>query len=405
MTERSYYTDAYRTEFDATVTAVTELDGKPALVLDGTYFYPTSGGQPYDTGTLAGLPVVDVVSANGDVYHILEQPADPALAGQKVHGVIDWPRRFDHMQQHSGQHLISHVFDNLFDYATVSVHFGDAESTLDLSTEEVTQDELARAEAVANQRVFEAIPIKTYFVDESEIDSVPLRRPPKVSGQIRIVEIADTDWSACGGTHVHTTAEIGPIKFVRQQRMRGQARLSFLCGQRALDDYGRKHDIVTEVAALYDTEIGQTPVLVARDMERIRELQRQLADLQTLRLGILAGELMASIASADVKIVARSFDDLDANGVKTLANLLVENEGVVALLGSTQGGKATVIFARASDLPLHSGNLLRASLQQFGGGGGGRPDFAQGGGIQPENIDDLLAYAFEQARQELGNTQ
>ena len=405
MTERRDYTDAYCSEFDATVTAVSQLDGKPALVVDGTYFYPTSGGQPYDTGTLAGLPVVDVVTANGDVFHILEQPADPALAGQTVHGVVDWPRRFDHMQQHSGQHLISHVFDSLFDYATVSVHFGDTESTLDLSTEEVSQDKLARAEAAANQHVFEAIPIKTYFVDESEIDSVPLRRPPKVSGQIRIVEIADTDWSACGGTHVHTTAEIGPIKFVRHQRMRGQARLSFLCGQRALDDYARKHDLITEVAALYDTEIGQTPVLVARDMERLKDLQRQLVELQTLRLSVLADELTATVAATDRRIVARSFEDLDANGVKTLANLLVENAGTLALLGSTQGGKTTVIFARAADVTMHCGNLLRSSLQQFGGGGGGRPDFAQGGGIQPEDMDDLLTFAADQARKELSDRQ
>ena len=216
MTERLYYTDSYCVELDAVVQAATEQDGRPALVLDRTCFYPTSGGQPYDTGTLAGLSVVDVVAADGVVYHVLEQPADPSLVGQTVHGEIDWPRRFDHMQQHSGQHLISQAFDRLFGYETVSVHFGDAESTLDLDTAGVTPDELVRAEALVNEQVFRALPITAYFVDESEIDRVPLRRPPKVSGQIRIVEIEGADWSACGGTHVRTTAEIGPVKFVRQ---------------------------------------------------------------------------------------------------------------------------------------------------------------------------------------------
>ena len=402
MTARLYYTETYRTEFDAAVTAVTEIDGRPALVLDRTCFYPTSGGQPYDTGTLAGLTVEDVVADNGDIYHVLEKTADPALAGQSVHGQIDWPRRYDHMQQHSGQHLISQVFHRLFGYETVSVHFGDQESTLDLETSEVTPDELEQAERMANAMVFQAIPIKAYFVSDAEIDSVPLRRPPKVSGQIRIVEIADTDWSACGGTHVRTTAEIGAIKFVRQQRMRGQARISFLCGQRALDDYARKHDLITAAAALYDNEIGQVPGLIARDMDRLRELQHQLAELQTRQLTFVAEDLFRTAEPAgNFRIVTRAFDDLDANAVKTLANLLIEHDTAIALLGSTQDGKATVIFARAESVPLHAGNLLRASLKEFGGGGGGRPDFAQGGGVPPERMNDLLAYAVNEARAEL----
>lgn len=404
MTTRLYYTDSYRTEFDAAVTAVTELDGRPALVLDRTCFYPTSGGQPYDTGTLDGLRIVDVTAANDVVYHILDQPADPALVGQRVNGQIDWPRRFDHMQQHSGQHLISQLFHRLFGYETLSVHFGDAESTLDLDTSEVSPEELARAERMANEQVFQAIPIRAYFVDGGEIDSVPLRRPPKVGGQIRIVEIADTDWSACGGTHVHTTAEIGPIKFIRQQRMRGNARITFLCGQRALDDYARKHDLITETASLYDTEIGQVPVLVARDMDRLKELQRQVDDLQTRQLAFVAADLLRSAEGAHGwRIVARAFDDLDAGAVKTLANLLTEQEGVIALLGSTQDGKATVVFARAADVSVHAGNLLRAALKEFGGGGGGRPDFAQGGGVSPDCMDDLLAYAAQLALAEREN--
>jgi alanyl-tRNA synthetase len=408
MTERLYYTDSYRTEFDAAVRAVSEVDGRPALVLDRTCFYPTSGGQPYDTGTLAGLPVVDVVAdaaaANGDIFHVVDGPADPVLAGQSVHGLIDWPRRFDHMQQHSGQHLISHVFQRLFGYETVSVHFGDQESTLDLDTAEVPSGELEQSERLANEMVFRAIPITAYFVSEAEIDSVPLRRPPKVSGEIRIVEIAGTDWSACGGTHVRTTAEIGPVKFVRQQRMRGQARVSFLCGQRALDDYARKHEIITAAAALYDTEIGQVPALIARDMDRLKGLQHEANELRTGQLAYVAEDLNRSAEPAgDFHIVTRTFDDLDANAVKTLANLLIEREGAIALLGSRQGGKATVIFARAENVPLHAGNLLRASLQEFGGGGGGRPDFAQGGGVSPERMPDLLAYAVTQARAEVGS--
>lgn len=402
MTERLYYTDAYRTEFDAAVVAVTELAGRPALFLDQSAFYPTSGGQPYDTGVLAGYSVVDVVVADGAVCHILDRAANPALTGQIVQGRVDWPRRHDHMQQHSGQHLISQVFTRLYGYETLSVHFGEEESTLDLDAAELTPEQIDRAELMANDVVFRAIPIQTYFVNDAELDTVPLRRPPKVSGQIRIVEIAGFDWSACGGTHVHTTAEIGAIKFTRQQRMRGQARISFLCGQRALLDYRLKHRLITEAAALYSTDIAQVPELIARDQALNKDLQYRLEQLQSSLLAYEAQDLVQQAMQAGgCAVVARAYDDRDANSLKTLANQLIAEPHTVALLGSSQGGKITVVFARGEQTPLHAGNLLRTSLQRFGGEGGGRPDFAQGGGIAPGNLADLIAYALEQAAAEL----
>ena len=222
MTERLYYTDAYLTEFDAAVVAVTQLEGRHTLVLDRSAFYPTSGGQPFDTGRLGDYAVVDVaadgMTDGGTVYHILDRAADPALVGQSVHGRVDWPRRHDHMQQHAGQHLISQVFNRLFGYETVSVHFGEEDSTLDLDAAEVRPEQLDKAELMANDLVFRSLPITAYFVGDADLERIPLRRPPKVSGQIRIVEIAGFDWSACGGTHVRTTAEIGAVKFVRQTR-------------------------------------------------------------------------------------------------------------------------------------------------------------------------------------------
>lgn len=404
MTERIYYTDAYCTEFDAAVTALAELDGRPALILDRSAFYPTSGGQPYDTGALGDYAVVDVVAADGAVYHILDRAAGPALVGQTIRGRIDWPRRHDHMQQHSGQHLISQVFHQLFGFETVSVHFGADDSTLDLDTAEVTPEQLDRAELLANDLVVQAIPIKTYFVGDAEIDQVPLRRPPKVSGQIRIVEIAGVDWSACGGTHVRTTAEIGAIKFTRQQRMRGQARITFLCGRRALHDYRLKHRLITEAAALYSTDIAQVPELIARDQALNKDLQHRVDEFQTALLAYEAESLRQQGAqSGGCTVVAQAYADRDAAALRTLASQLIADAHAVALLGSTQGGKVTVIFARGEHAPLHAGNLLRASLQRFGGGGGGRPDFAQGGGIAPERLADLLAYAAEQAAAELTN--
>jgi alanyl-tRNA synthetase len=397
MTSHLYYTDAYTTEFDATVVAVTTLDGKPALALDRTYFYPTSGGQPNDTGRLSHdtieAAVVDVIAHDSVILHILAGPV-PLQPGDPVHGALDWPRRFDHMQQHSGQHLLSQVFYRVFGWETVSVHFGADESTLDLDATSVTPEQLAAAEAQANDLVYASLPITAYFVDESNIGSVPLRRPPKVTGQIRIVEIAGFDYSACGGTHVRTTAELGPVKLIRQERRRGQTRITFLCGKRAVADYARKHHLLTEIAAIFSTDISQTPALVARGQEQIKELQYRVNELAAAQLAQTAARLVAAaLEVGDTRVVTHLLTDQPVDTAKTLANQIQAQGAAVALLACSQGDKATVIFARSDDALGHMGNLLRASLNAFGGNGGGRPEFAQGGGIAIASLPTLLDFA------------
>jgi alanyl-tRNA synthetase len=393
-TVRRDYLDAYQVEFDATLLALTAVAGRPALVLDASYFYPTSGGQPHDLGTLGGWPVVDVVTDAGVVYHLLEAQPNPLPTPGPVHGALDWPRRYDHMQQHSGQHLLSQTFYQQFGYETVSVHFGALESTLDLDAATVSAAELAQAEGIANDLVYAAKPIHAYFVEEASLGQIPLRRPPKVRGQIRIVEIDGYDYSACGGTHVHTTAEIGPIKLTRQERRRGQTRLTFLCGKRALADYVAKHDLLTQAAAVYSTEIAAVPDLLARGQEQVKTLQRQVEELTAQ---LLVGEAAQMVATArqmgQVRVVVAEKADMAVEAIKTLANLLQAQPGTVALLATVQGGRATMIFARSPDVDAHMGNLLRDALKAFGGGGGGRPDYAQGGGIAVDQVADVLAFA------------
>lgn len=395
MTQRSYYTDAYTTRFQADLIAVTTHDGRPALALDHTYFYPTSGGQPHDTGTLADATVVDVVAGDdGTVYHVLDALPDPAPSRGPVTGELDWPRRHDHMQQHSGQHLLSQVCYRLLGVETVSVHFGERESTLDVDAATLAPEQLAQVEAAANDLVFAALPITAYSVDERDLARVPLRRPPKVSGTIRIVEIQGYDYSACGGTHVRTTAEIGPIKLVRQERRRSQTRLTFLCGGRAVADYQRKHDLLTQAAAVYSTDMAAVPDLLARGQEQIKELQRQLTDLNAKLLGYEVASLREQAAAVGPwHVLCLRRDDQAADALKMLATLLQEDASVIALLATTAGGKTTAIFARGAAVTLHMGNLLRDALKAFGGGGGGRPEYAQGGGIAPAQVDDLLAFA------------
>lgn len=397
MTKRNYYTDAYTTGFQATLLEITEHKGRPALRLDETFFYPTSGGQANDLGTINNWRVIDVEAGeDGQVYHVLAALPDPVPVLGPVQGVIEWPRRYDHMQQHSGQHLLSQLLYRLFGMETVSVHFGEDESTLDVDAATMTPEQLAQVEQAANDLVYDALPITAYFVTDAELTRVPLRRPPKVSGEIRIVEIQGYDYSACGGTHVHSTAEIGPIKLLRQERRRGQTRITFLCGKRAVADYARKHDLLTQAAAVYSTDIMQVPELLVRGQEQVKTLQRQVDEL-TLRL--LSFEVEEVAATATVingqNVVVQRWTDRTVDAVKTLANLLQARPHTIALLATTIDDKATVIFARSEDIDNHMGNLLRDALKAFGGGGGGRPEFAQGGGVAVDKVPAFLAYAVE----------
>lgn len=402
MTTRLYYDDSYCTEFSAAVAGVAEHEGRPALLLDRTHFYPTSGGQPHDTGALAGVEVLDVLVQDDAVLHVLA--SDPGVAvGQVVAGRIDWRRRYDLMQQHSGQHLLSQVFYRLYGCETVSVHFGEVESTLDLDAAAVDAAQLAAAEQEANRLAYAALPITAYSVTQAELSAVPLRRPPKVSGLVRIVEIAGYDYSACGGAHVHTTAEIAPIKILRQERRRSQTRLTFVCGLRACADYAEKHRLLVESANLFSNEIAAVPGLIGRMLDQNRDLQRQLDVLTGQLIAYEAGELLAAAvpvqgAGTPLRIVRKLYPDRSVDALKQTAALLRQESGTLALLGTQAGGKLALLFARSDDVNLHAGNLLAGTLNAFGGKGGGRPELAQGGASDPSVGEAALEHAARLAR-------
>lgn len=394
MTDRLYYSDSYLRSFTATVAGVTELAGRPALLLDSTAFYPTSGGQPNDTGWLGDAHVtarvVDVVAQDGAVLHVLDAPA-PLAPGQAVTGSIDWPRRYDHMQQHSAQHLLSQLCSQLYGFETVSVHFGAEDSTLDLDAAALAPEQLAELESQANELAYTALPITAYLVDEAHLAALPLRRPPKVTGRIRIVEIAGYDYSACGGTHVHTTAEVAPIKLLRMERRRGQTRLTFKAGLRACRDYADRFRLLADTANLFNNEAAVVPGLVQRTLEQNRDLQHQVDVLTEDLMGFEVQDLLAA-AAADgaVRVVNQFFPARSVDALKRLAGLLAAQERVAVLLGTAAGGKLTLVFARSADVNVHMGNLLREALKTVGGAGGGRPEFAQGGGVDAVQAGPIL---------------
>lgn len=402
MDARIYYEDAYCTRFTAQVAERLKHEEQPAVRLSRSAFYPTSGGQPHDTGRLDGTAVVDVqVGADGAVLHLLAEPLPEQTAS--VSGVIDWPRRYAHMQQHSVQHLLSQTFYRRLGLETVSVHFGDVLNTVDLEGPSLSAAQLADVETAANEMVWENRPIRAYWVDEEEREKVPLRRAPAVQGATRIVEIDKFDWSACGGTHVRRTGEIGLISLVRVEKHRGKSRVHFVCGGRALADAARRRGLLAETAGLLDGGVDDVPELVSKQQEALRGAEREVKALREGLVGYQARELLADAETAGgVRLVAEAMNDSEPESVQRLARALIAEPGVVALLGCAQRGKGTVVFARSADCKMHVGNLLRETLKLFGGGGGGRPDFAQGGGVAAERLGDVLGAAAEVVRREVG---
>ena len=402
MDERLYYEDAYCTRFTAQVTERLTHEGKPAVRLSRSAFCPTSGGQPHDTGRLDGTGVVDVqVGADGAELHVLAEPLPDGTGS--VSGEIDWSRRYDHMQQHSGQHLLSQVFFRRQGLETVSVHFGDALNTVDLDGPPLSAAKLADVETAANRMVWENRPIRAFWVDEEARERVPLRRAPAVAGATRIVEIDKFDWSACGGTHVRRTGEIGLIALVRVEKHRGRSRVHFVCGGRALADAARRRGLLAEAAGLLDSGVDDVPELVSKQQEALRSAERELKALRDELVAYQARELLAeAVTTGGVRLVAREMAESEPAAVQGLARALIAEPDVVALLGCARGGKGTVVFARSEDCSVHVGNLLRDTLRQFGGGGGGRPDFAQGGGVVEEKLVDVLGAAAEVVRREVG---
>ena len=390
MTRRLYYTDSLQREFDATVVSSDVADGRATVVLDETAFYPTSGGQPFDTGTLGTRRVVDVIDDDaGQIRHVVDAPIAP---GDRVHGTIDWPRRIDHMQQHTGQHVLSAAFDRLHGVRTVSFHLGAETATIDLARE-VTPAEIARAEAEANRVVWENRPVTVRFATEEEASRLPLRKEPVRSGPLRLVEVQDFDLSACGGTHVPATGMIGIIAVAAWERFKGASRVTFVCGGRALRAYGQLRDAVTAASralSVAPAEVGPTVERLQAEMKALGRTMRRLQD--EVAEGRAAGLRAAAQDIAGRRGVLRHEPGWDAAALKTLASAIVRESGTIALLVG-DGTPAPVVIARSADVDLDAAEWMKQAAGSLGGRGGGRPELAQGGlGVSPERI---LAYARE----------
>jgi alanyl-tRNA synthetase len=391
-TERLYRTDSYARDMTATVLDSNIVDGKLEVILDRTIFYPTAGGQSNDLGILEGRKVLDVrgLKSETTVIHVLEGET-PLEVGSKVHGTIDWKRRFDLMQQHTGEHILGQAFFRL-EAHVIAVNMEREICTLDL--EQTISEEMAlEAELAANQAIWAGHEIRCYEVHDSEISSVPLRRTPKVSGMIRVVQIGDYDFSACGGTHLKNSSEVGMVKILKLERIKGGAtRVHFICGERCLHDYRFKHDFAAGLGLKYSTGVENVPARTDAMLEELTQSKRELGLMRSR-----FAELQATVWITELgPVVTRELED--ATLMNDLVKAIAAKPGAIGIFGARVEGRAMLAVAVGPGANANAGELLKIGLEHVEGRGGGKPDMAQGSGTKPES----LTAALEAMRQACG---
>jgi len=372
-TERLYYNDAYLVEFDAEVVETSNDGGRAAVILDRTAFYPTSGGQPNDLGTLNGVPVIDCIEdeKSGAVIHLLERPIGKGPA----HGLIDARRRSDHVQQHSGQHVLSQAFVELLNLATVSFHLGALHCTIDLPAEAVTREQAEAAEDLANRIIRENRSVAVRFVAPENIAEVALRKPTERAGEIRVVDIAGYDRSACGGTHVRSTGEIGGILITGIERAKKQSRVQFICGDRVLRYARAANRTLESISQTISSPPLEAAAAVRSLWDEHQVLRKRAEDLESQLIDHEAAQF-----PLDDGFAVAAFKNRSIEKVKMLASKISLRPGTVALLAD-EGEQLRVVFARSPESTVDVSGVLKRTLERFGGRGGGRPNLAQGGGL------------------------
>jgi alanyl-tRNA synthetase len=401
MTDRLYYHDSFLYDFEAEVCEVLDSP-RPALILDRSAFYPTSGGQVFDTGTIttdagAKLRVAEVADGdNGEVVHYIEAERDFDKAalkpGTRVRGQIDSSRRRDHMQQHSGQHVLSAAFIRLYNMPTVSFHMADEYCSIDLDTPTLTKEQIESAERLANEIVLENRSVDVRFVTREEAAQLGLRKlPPTERDELRLINIRDFDLCACGGTHVSQTGQIASVLLRRVEKVRQGWRVEFVAGQRAVATARRDFTTLTEVAGLFSAHIYDVPQQARKSLDEIRSLRKLHEQSQEELAEAQAAALLAETPETNGrKIVIRILADRDLSFAKLLAQKLTRLSPNVVALVATTSPQPSLVFAQSAGEPFNMGTLLKETMAKLGGRGGGSKDMAQGGVPNADGIEAEL---------------
>jgi alanyl-tRNA synthetase len=396
VTERLYYRDSFLHEFDARVESCEQEGERWKVVLDRTAFYPTSGGQPHDLGKLNGVPVIEIAEGENEKVVHYTSAAIPAGA---VHGEIDWQRRLDHMQQHTGQHLLSAAFIELFKFPTVSFHLGKEISTIDLEAPAIVPRHLEEAERRVNEIIFEDRVVAVQFGTAEELAEAGIRKKVEREGVLRAIEVVGFDRQPCGGTHLERTGQAGLLLIRKLERRRDLWRVEFVCGFRTLAAARGDFAALGQAASLLSCGLPDVPAVLAKMIEEKRGLHSAVKRLEE-RLAEQEARALLATGSAErqggVRIVARALEEATPGYLGLIAGKLVGEAEIVVLLASR--GTGHVVFAQSKGLPCDMGALLRETLKEFGGKGGGAKDFAQGSMPDPAKADELLARAAERLK-------
>ncbi len=396
-THRDYQADAYQTEFEAQVVGKKTVHNHQGVVLDRTFFYPTGGGQPHDTGTLDSACVIDVIEEDEAVIHVI----DGKIPSGRVTGKVDWERRFDHMQQHTGQHVLSQAFMQVLGAETIGFHLGEEAVTIDLAASGLTWEKIRRVEEEADGMVFQNRPVRVHEATKETLSQFPLRKPPVVTGSIRILEVDQYDWSACCGTHVRATGEIGLIKIVRFEKYKHGSRVTFLCGYRALRALQQKTEIL-ETAARRLT-LAETQLI--EGIDRLLDQQKRLRKLESQLLVFEAAERTARARKVgDLLFDHELFTDRDVKSVQALCRQMTGKPGTVCLFG-IEADRATVILGQSEKGPLDLRSLTPTVSELLKGKGGGNQRMIQVSGPETTRLVPAMEELIDQVEHELEKAQ
>ena len=388
MTHKIYLENPYLREIDSRIIDKIYKDGKYYIKLNRTIFYPhLSGGQPGDKGTINGVQVLEVYEEESDIIHVVKEN----IHSDKVILNIDWENRLDNMQQHTGQHLLSAAFYKLYNGETVGFHIGQDYEYIDVTLPELLEDEAEKIEIYANRIISSNFEIKSYYIEKNDISKIPVRKQPTVNSNIRIVEIDNIDFSPCAGTHLRSTGEIGLVKIRKWEKYKGNVRIEFVCGNRALFDYRWKNKAIRDIGLLLsskDTDVFHKVQLLFHQKE---ELEKKNKDLKEELLKYKGEELlMNSVKINGTSFVAKIFDDIDLKEINAISNYLVNSKSnLVQIYGSSYENKGQFLVSITKDLKINLKEVFKEVSNEFEIKGGGSPHIIQGG-CSLKDLDKLL---------------
>jgi len=395
MTKKLFLDDSYTHEFRSNILNVVEEGNHFLLELDGTYFYPEGGGQPSDFGLIEYVQVLDVLYKNDTIYHKVKQLPNKTT---NLLCEVNWPRRFDFMQQHTGQHILSASFEKLFDGNTVGFHLSETYASIDIDKKLQLQD-IVLVENLSNSVIYKNLEIKTHYPTIDELTMYNLRKSPTVTEDIRVIEIDNFDFSPCGGTHTKYTGEIGIIKIKKIENYKSGIRIEFLCGKRALEDYQLKNNIINEIGIDLSVKAEEVLISYNKIIEEFNLVKNKNKNLEESLIEYQIEELKkSSVQINNIKLIVKEFKDYDMKSVKKIASTIVSDNSFVTLFSILDNG-VKLIFSCSKDININMKDLIKTPLELIDGNGGGNTYSAQGGGSNIKNLDEAIKISVDKIKQ------